>query len=64
MDNHGDLPIVSSTRTNNGEVPYSDSGDIASGFLNPPKSRILLGLLLAKGYGVKEIRDVFAKAGV
>ncbi|KAL4802735.1 Asparaginase/glutaminase [Aspergillus unguis] len=64
MDKRDDFPIVSSTRTGNGEVPYSDSGDIASGFLNPPKSRILLGLLLAEGKSVEEIRDVFGKVAI
>ncbi|KAL4782902.1 Asparaginase/glutaminase [Aspergillus varians] len=58
------FPIVQSTRTGNGEVPYSDSDGISSGFLSPPKARILLGLLLAKGQGVEEIREVFGKVGV
>ncbi|KAL4884363.1 Asparaginase/glutaminase [Aspergillus karnatakaensis] len=58
------FPIVRSTRTGSGEVPYSDSGSISSGFLNPPKARILLGLLLAKGNGVEEIREAFGKVAV
>ncbi|OJI96322.1 hypothetical protein ASPVEDRAFT_48551 [Aspergillus versicolor CBS 583.65] len=58
------FPIVQSTRTGNGEVPYSESGGISSGFLSPPKARILLGLLLAKGQKVEEIRAAFGKVGV
>ncbi len=58
------FPIVQSTRTGNGEVPYSEAGGISSGFLSPPKARILLGLLLAKGQKVEEIRAAFGKAGV
>ena len=62
--------MVKSHRTVNGEVPTSGiTGDnketqIASGFLNPQKSRILLGLLLAEGKGREEIRGVFEKAAV
>ncbi|KAL4872710.1 hypothetical protein BDV12DRAFT_125186 [Aspergillus spectabilis] len=59
-----EFPVVRSTRTGSGEVPYSDSGSIASGFLNPPKARILLGLLLAKGKEFEEIREVFGKVAV
>ncbi|KAL4982826.1 Asparaginase/glutaminase [Aspergillus falconensis] len=59
------IPIVQSTRTGNGEVPYSAEGGISSGFLNPAKSRILLGLLLAEGRkGIEEIRAVFEKVAV
>ncbi|OJJ37876.1 hypothetical protein ASPWEDRAFT_59204 [Aspergillus wentii DTO 134E9] len=63
--NRFDIPIVQSMRTVSGEVPLSDvSSDtatrIASGYLNPQKSRILLGLLLAKGRNVTQIADVFA----
>lgn len=59
------IPIVASTRTGNGEVPSSDeTTQIASGYLNPSKSRILLGLLLAEGKSVKEINEAFAKIGV
>ncbi|KAL4776855.1 Asparaginase/glutaminase [Aspergillus nidulans var. acristatus] len=64
ISNQG-IPIVQSTRTGNGEVPYSAEGGISSGFLNPAKSRILLGLLLAQGRkGVEEIRTVFGKVAV
>ncbi|KAL3439035.1 Asparaginase/glutaminase [Aspergillus tetrazonus] len=64
ISNQG-VPIVQSTRTGNGEVPYSAEGGISSGFLNPAKSRILLGLLLAQGgKGVEEIRAVFGKIAV
>ena len=56
------IPVVVSTRTGNGEVPTSDDKtQIASGYLNPSHSRILLGLLLAQEKGIEEIRDVFAK---
>ncbi|KAB8233533.1 asparaginase ahrA [Aspergillus alliaceus] len=59
------IPIVASTRTGNGEVPSSDeTTQIASGYLNPAKSRILLGLLLAEGKSVEEINEAFAKIGV
>ncbi|KAL3481141.1 Asparaginase/glutaminase [Aspergillus californicus] len=58
------FPIVSSTRTGNGEVPYSESGSISSGFLNPAKSRILLGLLLAEGKKLEGIRAAFGKVAV
>ncbi|KAF7119203.1 hypothetical protein CNMCM5793_008948 [Aspergillus hiratsukae] len=62
---HPSLAIVRSTRTGNGEVPPTDSTtEISSGFLNPQKSRILLGLLLAENKGFKEIREVFARIGV
>ncbi|KAL4929281.1 asparaginase ahrA [Aspergillus undulatus] len=57
------FPIVQSTRTGNGQVPFSSEGGISSGFLSPPKARILLGLLLAKGKDVEEIRGVFGKTG-
>lgn len=60
-----EIPVVQSMRTVNGEVPLSDvSSDtathIASGYLNPQKSRILLGLLLSQGKNITEIADVFA----
>jgi L-asparaginase len=64
---HG-IPVVLSHRTVNGEVPTADiTGDnskIASGLFNPQQSRILVGLLLAEGKKVKEIREVFEKATV
>ncbi|EXJ88747.1 L-asparaginase [Capronia coronata CBS 617.96] len=58
------VPVVQSTRANSGEVPLSDIGSttashIASGFLDPQKSRILLGLLLAQGKNLTEISAVF-----
>ncbi|KAF4175025.1 hypothetical protein CNMCM8694_009330 [Aspergillus lentulus] len=59
------LPIVLSSRTGNGEVAITDSTTtIESGFLNPQKARILLGLLLAENKGSKEIKEAFAKTGV
>ncbi|RFU28477.1 hypothetical protein B7463_g7856, partial [Scytalidium lignicola] len=59
------IPVVQSTRAMSGEVPLSDIGSgsplhIASGFLNPMKSRILLGILLAHGKNLTEIADAFA----
>lgn len=54
----------------NGEVPTADlTGEsaktrIASGMYNPQQARVLLGLLLAEGKDLKEIRNVFAKATV
>lgn len=59
------IPVVQSMRTVSGEVPLSDvSSDtathIASGYLNPQKSRILLGLLLAESKNLTEIGSVFA----
>ncbi|KAE8341260.1 hypothetical protein BDV24DRAFT_174902 [Aspergillus arachidicola] len=59
------IPIVASTRTGNGEVPSSaESSQIASGYLNPAKTRVLLGLLLAQGKSVEEVRAVFERIGV
>lgn len=59
------IPIVASTRTGNGEVPSSaESSQIASGYLNPAKSRVLLGLLLAQGKSIEEMRAVFERIGV
>ncbi|KAE8318627.1 Asparaginase/glutaminase [Aspergillus transmontanensis] len=59
------IPIVASTRTGNGEVPTSaESSQIASGYLNPAKTRVLLGLLLAQGRSVEEVRAVFERIGV
>ncbi|KAJ5770605.1 uncharacterized protein N7511_002656 [Penicillium nucicola] len=65
-----DIPVVLSHRTVNGEVPTADiTGEnsktqIASGLFNPQQSRILVGLLLAEGKKVQEIRKVFEKATV
>ncbi|PYH88939.1 L-asparaginase [Aspergillus ellipticus CBS 707.79] len=63
--NRLEIPVVQSMRTVNGDVPLSDvSSDtathIASGYLNPQKSRVLLGLLLAEGKNITEIAEVFA----
>ncbi|TVY59686.1 L-asparaginase 2-4, partial [Lachnellula suecica] len=58
------IPIVQSTRAMSGEVPSFETvmdgaQHIASGYLNPYKSRVLLGLLLAKGKNVTEIAKAF-----
>lgn len=58
------IPIVQSTRAMSGEVPSFDTATdgaqhIASGYLNPMKSRILLGLLLAHGKNITEIAAAF-----
>lgn len=64
------IPVVLSHRTVNGEVPTADitgeneKSQIASGIFNPQQSRVLLGLLLAEGKSLKEIRGVFANATV
>jgi len=63
INNYG-IPIVQSTRAMSGEVPISDVSSstalhIASGYLNPMKSRILLGLLLAHGENMTQISDAF-----
>ncbi|KAB8217312.1 Asparaginase/glutaminase [Aspergillus novoparasiticus] len=59
------IPIVASTRTGNGEVPSAaESSQIASGYLNPAKTRVLLGLLLAQGKSVEEVRAIFERIGV
>lgn len=63
-----DTPIVFSKRSRDGMVPianlpYSAEGQtsniIASGYLNPEKSRILLQLCLHNKYSMEEIRHVF-----
>lgn len=63
-----DIPIVFSKRAMDGMVPNANlpkSADqskcniIASGYLNPEKSRILLQLCLAKKYTMEETRHVF-----
>ncbi|KAF3765289.1 hypothetical protein M406DRAFT_60076 [Cryphonectria parasitica EP155] len=63
--NRFEIPVVQSFRTASGEVPLSDissttASHIASGYLNPQKSRILLGLLLAHGKNLTEIADAFS----
>ncbi|KAF7192655.1 L-asparaginase 2-4 [Pseudocercospora fuligena] len=59
--NATNVPIVASHRSVDGFVPNSE-GDfvIGSGFYNPQKARVLLQLALAKGFGLEEIREVFA----
>lgn len=63
--NNRKIPVVRGSRATNGEVPSSSIASktamhIASGYLNPMKSRILLALLLAHGKNIGEIRDAFA----
>ncbi|GAA6014363.1 hypothetical protein JCM10207_005436 [Rhodosporidiobolus poonsookiae] len=54
------FPVVRSTKVNNGVSPPSEgSTTIASGWLNPVKSRRLLQILLALGKSNDEIREVF-----
>jgi L-asparaginase len=40
----------------------SSAGDyaVASGFYNPQKARVLLQLAVTLGYGLEEIKEVFA----
>ncbi|KAL2812065.1 Asparaginase/glutaminase [Aspergillus granulosus] len=61
-----EFPIVRSTRSPSGEVPFSESGagGISSGYLNPQKARVLLGLLLAKGKSFADILEAFGKVAV
>jgi L-asparaginase len=59
------IPVVQSFRSVNGEVPYSDVSSetalhIAAGYLNPQKSKVLLGILLAQGKNLTEISAAFA----
>ncbi|SCU79647.1 LADA_0B02190g1_1 [Lachancea dasiensis] len=65
------IPIVYSKRSMDGMVPTANlpkqksgkrSNIIASGFLNPEKSRILLQLCLFEKFGLSEIREVFKGA--
>jgi L-asparaginase len=63
--NNYNIPVAQSMRTNSSEVPLSDVSSqtamhIASGYLDPEKSRILLGLLLAQGKNMTEIAATFA----
>lgn len=62
------IPIVYSKRSMDGMVPNANlpqlpekkkSNVIASGYLNPEKSRILLQLCLTKNYNIQETRAVF-----
>lgn len=67
--NNYDIPVVQSTRAMSGEVPVTDISSttathIASGYLNPQKSRILLGLLLAQRKNITEISEAFAVSTV
>ncbi|QSZ36746.1 hypothetical protein DSL72_006629 [Monilinia vaccinii-corymbosi] len=67
--NRLNIPVVQSTRAPSGEVPLSDISSetakhIASGYLNPPKSRVLLGILLALDKNIAEISDAFSRNGV
>ncbi|KAL3461073.1 Asparaginase/glutaminase [Aspergillus heterothallicus] len=61
-----EFPIVRSTRSPSGEVPLDESGadGISSGYLNPQKARVLLGLLLAKGKSFSDILEAFSKVAV
>lgn len=61
------IPIIQSTRAMSGEVPSSGIESetaihIASGYLNPYKSRILLGVLLANRKNITEVKEVFSGA--
>ncbi|KAL3233921.1 Uncharacterized protein RNJ44_03961 [Nakaseomyces bracarensis] len=64
-----EVPIVYSKRSMDGMIPVanlpkskegSHNTIIASGYLNPEKSRILLQLCLASNYTIPEIRHVFS----
>ncbi|KAK2630261.1 hypothetical protein QTJ16_001081 [Diplocarpon rosae] len=62
---NSNTPVIQSTRATSGEVPNSNVArpgafHIASGYLNPQKSRILLGLLLAQGKTLAEVANAFA----
>ncbi|CUM53183.1 unnamed protein product [Debaryomyces tyrocola] len=70
---HNNIPIIYSKRSMDGMVPVgslpnisNDKGEtveynnaIASGYLNPQKSRILLQLCLSDGMEINEIKRVF-----
>jgi L-asparaginase len=56
------FPVVRSSRTGSGFAVKEDGGGIASGILNPQKSRILLMLALAHGADLARIRQLFAPA--
>ncbi|KAG7191895.1 uncharacterized protein KQ657_002684 [Scheffersomyces spartinae] len=60
------IPIIYSKRSMDGMVPTGSlpkiqgfDNAIASGYLNPQKSRILLQLCLLNGYSVSEIKGIF-----
>ncbi|GAA5862422.1 hypothetical protein JCM8547_007635 [Rhodosporidiobolus lusitaniae] len=54
------IPIIRSTKINNNAVVPGDyAGVIASGFLNPVKSRRLLQILLSVGKNNTEIQEAF-----
>ncbi|KAF8002234.1 hypothetical protein HF325_003199 [Metschnikowia pulcherrima] len=63
-ENH--LPVIYSKRSTDGMIPISGlpKSDnhflVASGYLNPPKARILLQLCLFEQMDIKQIRKVFA----
>ncbi|SCU98295.1 LAFA_0G16930g1_1 [Lachancea sp. 'fantastica'] len=66
------IPVIYSKRSMDGMVPKANmpqqesktarSNIIASGHLNPEKSRILLQLCLFERFGLNEIREVFSNA--
>ncbi|CAD6444737.1 bc3f50b9-332b-4c8b-b272-0f414520cec8 [Sclerotinia trifoliorum] len=65
--NRFNIPVIQSTRVQNGEVPEFESETalrITSGYLNPQKSRVLLGILLALDKNITEIKDAFSRNAV
>lgn len=70
----GRMPVVLASRTGGGELlretyafPGSErnllaGGLVPAGFLDGPKAKILLGLLLANGAGIEEVRGSFERA--
>ena len=54
------FPVVRSSRTGSGFAVKEDGGGIASGVLNPQKSRILLMLALALGADLEQVRQWFS----
>ncbi|SCU84865.1 LAMI_0C09208g1_1 [Lachancea mirantina] len=66
---HVGIPVVYSKRSMDGMVPRAnlpkplpekEYNVIASGYLNPEKSRILLRLCLAEKHSISEIKEVFS----
>lgn len=56
------IPMVASHRSSDGFVPpYTGSYNIASGFFNPQKARILLQLAVQAGYDNEAIKELFAR---